>query len=92
MITISENTLNVINSPVRSIKARVELYDSSALVNTFKENGALIKFTIDRVGENSKFFGFGVSQKINIHLIDISRELSITTDNYFKVKWVLREN
>lgn len=91
MLAISDNTLNIINSPVRSIEARVELYNSSALVNTFNHNGALISFTVDRVGENSKFFGFGVSQKINIHLIDKDRELSITTDNYFKVIYTIGE-
>lgn len=87
-IDTDTNTLidNYISSPVRSIKARVEMYDSSStLVDTFAHNGDLISFKIDRVGDDSKFFGFGISQKINIKLIDIKREKNITTDNYFKV-------
>lgn len=92
MLTADETTLNIINSPVRSIKARVELYNSSStLVNTFNYDGALINFTVNRVGEESKFFGFGVCQKINIHLIDTNRDLSITTENYFKVIYTIDE-
>ena len=89
MITANENVINAIKSPVRQIKARVELYSGSTLLNTFRDSDRLISFDIDRVGDESKFFGFGVSQKINIKLIDINRYLSgenaITTANHFKV-------
>ena len=83
---ITNTTLQaLIDSPVRSIKAKVELYGGSALVNTFSYDGALKSFSIERVGEESKFFGFGVSQKINVKIIDTERALSITTANSFKV-------
>lgn len=91
MIAINDSVINAITTPVRKIEARVELFDSSTLVNIFKHNGELISFTVDRVGEDSKFFGFGVSQKINIKLIDIKRELNITTDNYFRVIYTIGE-
>lgn len=61
MIAINDSVINAITTPVRKIEARVELFDSSTLVNIFKHNGELISFTVDRVGEDSKFFGFGVS-------------------------------
>lgn len=69
-----------INSPVRQVKGRVELYNGSTLQNIFKANGALKSFTIERVGE-SKFFGFGICQKLNVKLRDVNREINITTDN-----------
>lgn len=72
------------NSPVRSVKGKVELYNGSALLNTFTYRDKLKSFTVERVGEESKFFGFGIFQKINIKLIDKDRELEITTDNSFK--------
>lgn len=79
---ISNNTaLTALNSPVRTIKAKVELYAGSTLVDTFTQNDRLIKITVERAGEDSKFFGFGVAQKVNVHLVDIARELSITTAN-----------
>lgn len=79
-----------INSPVRSIKARVEMYQdledgTSALVDTFAHDGDLISFKIDRAGDENKFFGFGIIQKITIRLRDINREKNITTSNYFKI-------
>ena len=81
---INSELFNKLNSPVRSIEGKVELYEGSTLLNTFKHNDALIGFTVERVGE-AKFFGYGVCQKINIKLIDKNRELDITTDNSFKV-------
>jgi hypothetical protein len=45
----------------------------------------LKSISIERVAEDSKFFGFGVSQKTNIHLIDVTRTIELTTSNYFKI-------
>jgi hypothetical protein len=75
----------LINSPVRSIKAKAELYEGSALVTTYSYDDDLISIDIERVGEEGKFFGFGISQKVNIKLRDINREKNITTANYFKI-------
>lgn len=72
------------NTPVRSISAKVELYNGSTLANTFKSTDKLKSFTVDRVGDNSKFFGFGICQKANIKLIDPQRQLAISTANSFK--------
>lgn len=75
---------NINNSPVRQVKGKVELYNGSTLLNTFTYRDRLKSFTIERVGEDSKFFGFGVCQKANIKLIDKDRELEITTSHSFK--------
>lgn len=71
----------MLNSPVRTIKARVELYEGSTLFDTFTYQDRLISFTVDRIGDSNKFFGYGVCQKINVKLIDTNRELNITTAN-----------
>lgn len=77
--------LDINSSPVRKIIGRVELYDSSStLLDIFSYLDKLISFTVERVGEESKFFGFGVCQKINVKVIDKDRQLNITTDNYLK--------
>lgn len=91
MITASNNVKNAIDSPVRQIKAKVELYDGSTLLDTYSYTDKLISFTIERVGEENKFFGFGVSQKINIKLIDLNRKINITTQNHFKVIYTIAE-
>lgn len=93
MINASQNVIDIISSPVRKIEARVELYSGSSLVETFAHNGKLISFDIERAGDEGKFFGFGICQKINIKLIDKDRELSgdraITTADYFKVIYTI---
>lgn len=78
---------SLFGSPVRKIEARVEHYKGSALVNSFSYDGNLVSFEIERLSENSKFFGFGVAQKINVKLIDRLRELHFNTDEYFIVKF-----
>ena len=73
------------NASVRRLEAKVELYNGSTLVKTFKSTDKIKSFTIERVGDESKFFGFGICQRLNIQLIDMARELDITTANHFKV-------
>ena len=75
---------NVWNSPVRKITARVGLYEGSTLVGEYRSTDHLKKFTIERVGDESKFFGFGVCQRLNLHLIDTKRELNYGTQHSIK--------
>lgn len=75
---------NVWNSPVRKISARVELLEGSTLVGSHSHTEKLKGFSVERVGDESKFFGFGVCQKLNVHLIDIQRELDYGTQNSIK--------
>ena len=70
---------------VRRVKAKALHYSNGALANTFTKNNRIKSIEIQRVGENSKFFGFGVSHRLNIKLIDVNRELNFTTSDYFSV-------
>lgn len=81
----SEAVEKMITSKVRKIKAKVELYDDSTLVDTYYSNKKIKSFTIERIGDESKFFGYGICQRLNIHLIDKERAINITTANHFKV-------
>lgn len=72
------------NSLTRNLSARVELYEGSTLLAEHTSGDRIINFTIERVGENSKFFGFGVCQSLNLHLIDLNRELEYGTQNTIK--------
>lgn len=84
MIATEQSILDAFNRPVRSIIAKVELYESSTLVNTYAYDDDLISLTVERTGEG-KFFGFGICQKLNVKLLDLNRQKNITTDNSFKV-------
>lgn len=84
MLNAEQVFIDSINSPVREIRARVELYNGSTLLDVFKYNDRLISFTVERIGIG-KFFGYGICQKINVKLIDMARELNITTANKLEV-------
>lgn len=75
----------IASSAVNKVNAKVELYNGSALVTTFTCNDRLQDFTVERVGQNNKFFGFGIIHKLTVKLIDLDRSLTITKDNSFKV-------
>lgn len=69
----------------RTVKAQAKLYSGNTLIDTFQGN-KIVDIEIQRTGEDSKFFGFPISQKATITLLDKERELNITTDNYFQIQ------
>lgn len=74
-----------ISSPIRQVKGKVELYNGSTLSKTFAYNDILKSIDITRVGDNTRFFGYGISQKLNFHLRDVDRAINVTTANRAKV-------
>ena len=96
MISIDEKISNMLDQPARQIQARVELYQGSTLqgdgydrvlLNTFPSSGALTEFKIERTGENSKFFGFGIIQKLTVKLLDKDRELNFEKGQVLEVSY-----
>jgi len=83
MLTILDSFKTAITASKRSIKAKAELYNGSALAATYTQDDFIKSIDIERVGEDSKFFGFGVSHKMNIKLIDVNREKDISTSHSF---------
>ena len=71
---INENVNNALNSPVRTIDVAVGHLGTST-VGYYFSNDKLKSFSIDRMGDSSKFFGYGVCQKLNVKIIDKDREL-----------------
>ena len=68
---------SAISASVRKVKAKAELYSSSALASTYTESDKIINVDSQRVGEDGKFFGFGICHRLNLHLIDVQRQLNI---------------
>lgn len=89
MQTIPTNFYNMLISPSRQIGARVELYEGSTLASTFNHTDYLKDFKIERVGEHGKFFGFGVTQKLTVNILDKDRVFSITKTNYLQTKFAV---
>lgn len=86
------------SSPIRQIEAGVGLYStSSSLEAIFTGKTNLVSFTVERVGENSKFFGFGISHKADIKLLydsrpQVGKEVKIYFQGVSHDEWVEPEN
>ena len=91
MISADKKYTDSINSPVRNIKCQAVKYqDSNDSVGTILKN-SLKSFNIQRVGEG-KFFGYGISTKMNLHLIDIKYDKTVTTNNSFKIGYIVDDS
>lgn len=73
-----------LNKQVRTIKAKVELYNGSTLLNTFTSADHIKEFSVERAG-TGRFFGYGICGKLSLKLIDVSRALTVSAGNSFKV-------
>lgn len=92
MLQANQTITEMLNSPLRQIKGRVELYDGSTHLQTFNYDDFLQSFTIERVGEDSKFFGFGICQKLTLKLVDRYRQINITKGNTLDVAFGVEGN
>ena len=68
-----------INPYAEIVTGKVELYNGSTLLEVCTCEDVLQDFTVERIEENGKFFGFGVCQKANINLIDIDRVIDVSS-------------
>lgn len=85
---------NMLVSPARSITAKVELYDGSTLLSSYKSTdpfNPISSIVIDRVG-GKKFFGFGVCQDLEVKLLDKERAININKHNIFKVAFGVNDS
>ena len=73
-----------LNKQVRTIKARVEHYAGSTLLNTFNGTDHIKEFSVERAG-TGRFFGYGICGKLSLKLIDVGRALDVSAGNSFKV-------
>lgn len=84
---MATTTDTALKSPSRKIKAKVEFYTGSTLAATYTRDDKIISVTIEQTGEQGKFFGFGICQSATIKLLDPNREINISQDDYFIVKF-----
>lgn len=67
----------MINNVARSIEARVELLEGDSILQTFTHDGALQSYSVERIGDSAKFFGYGICQKLTVKLRDKERAINI---------------
>jgi hypothetical protein len=71
---------NLNDNPQRQIYGKVELYNGSTLLDTFKteRNTKLQEITVTRSSEHGKFFGFGICQQAVVKVIDKPNTLTVS--------------
>jgi hypothetical protein len=78
-------------SPARTIVGKVEHYKSSTLLNTFKHTDAISNFKVTRTAAK-KYFGFGVTQQLELKLVDKERAITVSGEDLLTVSFGVDEN
>lgn len=86
MISINDNILTTLNAPARQICGRVELYNGNTLLHIFNSTDNLKNLTVERQGAQGKYFGFAVSHKLIVKLVDRNREINVDKGNTLEVE------
>ena len=86
MISANQEYIASFTKPVRQMVIHIYLKDkdTNQTVEIFDED-EVKSITYERVGDNTKFFGYGICQKMNIHILDKTRKFDISTQHYFQV-------
>lgn len=91
MLQNHDGVLELMISPIRSIEGRVYYYvEGSGSPTTLRHNDKLKSFTIERIGEDGKFFGFGICSKAIIKILDKERVMNITDADMMRPLYVDR--
>lgn len=89
MLTVSEDFKQAMTSPVRSFVAEVALQEDAenpGNLSLYTHEDRIKKIQIQRVGDNSKFFGYGIGQRLSIDMIDLPDEIQPISKSSFKVR------
>lgn len=71
-----------LHSLIRQLYITVDTMDVTdpSKYYSFKNTDAVKSVSIQRIGDEGKFFGYGICQKANIQLLDANRELNINSN------------
>ena len=87
MIVTKDVFMNMLNSPIRHLRGRVEVFQGSTLALICGCHDRLIEFKVERTGEKNKVFGYGICQKLTTTLLDRNRELDINKSHSLEVEF-----
>ena len=76
--------LEAINSPLRNIKSYIDLYNEESAIR-INSDGALQSYSVERVTEEGKFFGFGICQKATMKLRSDAAAINFNFSSKFNI-------
>lgn len=81
MINLTTTNANRLKAPVRTLSAQIEVFNADNDY-TFKSSDKLKEFTIERMGDSNKFYGYGVAQKLNFKIRNEDNDINLDTSYY----------
>lgn len=70
--------LAALTSPKRTIDAKIEYFDfDTGEITEYSNKDYLKSFSIEKVGANNKFYGYGISQKLTVNMVDKNRDITL---------------
>lgn len=86
MLLANEEVKQSYKAPVRTVGALAYLKnEDGTTADIFSHDNDIISITYERIGNESKFYGYGICQKVNIKVMDKWRQLNPTTSQHLKI-------
>ena len=85
MQTMSAFWSNDITSQARTVSGKVELYNGSTLSNGFYPNTRLSSMKVERTPTNGSFWGYTISQKATVKLLNKENDINDIKGNNMKL-------
>lgn len=88
MLQVSDAFRAAMTAPVRTFSANVRLQedaDNPENISVYSHEDRIKKIEIQRVGDNSKFFGYGVCQRLSIDMVDLPDEITPISHSSIKI-------
>lgn len=81
--------MELMKQPVRTVEGRIEYHrDGGSSSTAIRHDSDLKSFTVERIGEEGKFFGFGICHKANVKIRDVNRKYSFTTADVMRPTYI----
>lgn len=66
-----------LQAPKRTINSTIWVFENGTRKEAYRSADRLISVTLERQGEENKFFGFGICQKLTVEILDKDREIEL---------------
>lgn len=89
MLIVSDTFKEAMVAPVRSFEATATLHineDNPTETVEYTHDDKIKTIEIQRVGDNSKFYGFGICQRLNIHLVDLEDAIAPISNSAIRIE------
>lgn len=88
MLQVSDGFKQAMVAPVRRFEAVADFRlneENPSEVKRFTQDDKIKNLEVQRVGDNSKFFGYGICHRLNIHLVDLEDAIAPLSNSPIKV-------